>query len=68
MDGVSLRKMFYGHLSQNETGYTSPERSNQVKGRKRQGHQQEGPAYNIDYDRKPPEYDREPVEARYQNK
>ena len=36
------------------TGYTSPERGNQVEGRRRQGYQREGPAYHIDYDKKLP--------------
>ena len=54
MDGVSMgKKCFYGHLRQYETEYASPERGSQVEGRNRQGYQQVGPVYNIDYDRKP---------------
>ena len=57
MDGFSMGKVFYGHLKQYETEYASPERGSQVEGRNRQGYQQRyqqgGPAYNIDYDRKP---------------
>ena len=37
-----------------ETEYASPERGSQVEGRNRQGYQQGGPVYNINYDRKPP--------------
>ena len=41
-------------LRQNETEYASPERGSQVEGCNRQRYHLSGPAYNIDYDRKPP--------------
>ena len=53
MDGVSMEKVFYGHLRQYETEYESLVRGSQVEGRNRQGYQQGGLIYNIDYDRKP---------------
>ena len=46
------KQVFYGHLRQYETQYAIPERGSEVEGRTRQGYQQGGPVYNIDYDRK----------------